>query len=128
MIANRTSLTGTGGTVRFGKAGGKTGKHGQVFKFETGLTYRSPELELNDIGFMLTANEINQFTWAGLQFQKPFSIFRNARLNIIIGQNGMAAADLFSIFSILMRMAHLRITGKRVWAFPITHSKFPIMH
>jgi hypothetical protein len=79
---NRTSLTGTGGTVRLGKLGGKTGKHGEVFKFETGITYRSPELELNDIGFMNTANEINQFTWAGLQFQRPISVFRTARLNI----------------------------------------------
>lgn len=78
---NRTSLTGTGGTVRFGKIGGKSGKLGQVFKFETGITLRSPQLELNDIGFMLTSNEINHFTWAGLHFQKPFSIFRNARLN-----------------------------------------------
>lgn len=79
--SNRTSLTGMGGTIRFGKIGGKTGKLGQVFKFETGLTVRSPELELNDIGFMLTSNEINHFTWAGLHFQKQFSIFRNARLN-----------------------------------------------
>jgi hypothetical protein len=76
-----TALTGMGGTVRLGKIGGKSGKIGQVFKFETGLTLRSPGLELNDIGFMLTANEINHFTWAGLHFQKPFSIFRNARLN-----------------------------------------------
>lgn len=79
--ANRTSLTGTGGTLRLGKTGGKAGKLGQVFKFETGLTFRSPELELNDIGFMLTSNEINHFTWAGLHYQKPFSFFRNARLN-----------------------------------------------
>ncbi len=79
--SSRTSLTGTGGTIRFGKIGGKQGKKGQVFKFETGFTFRSPELELNDIGFMLTSNEINHFTWAGLHFQKPFSIFRNARLN-----------------------------------------------
>ncbi|HEV7782306.1 MAG TPA: DUF5916 domain-containing protein [Chitinophagaceae bacterium] len=79
---DRTSLTGTGGTVRFGKSAGKSGKHGEVFKFETGFTYRSPSLELNDIGFMLTANEINHFTWAGLQFQKSFSIFRQARMNI----------------------------------------------
>src|SRR5258705_9283378 len=78
---DRTSLSGTGGTVRFGKSAGKSGKLGQVFKFETGLTFRSPGLELNNIGFMLTANEINQFTWAGLQFQKAFSIFRNARVN-----------------------------------------------
>lgn len=79
--ANRTSLTGMGGTVRFGKIGGKSGRLGQVFKFETGLTFRSPQLELNDIGFMLTSNEINHFTWAGLHFQKSFSFFRNARLN-----------------------------------------------
>ncbi|GAB2592935.1 hypothetical protein GCM10027190_46600 [Spirosoma areae] len=79
--ASRTSLTGTGGTFRFGKSAGKSGKSGQVFKFETGLTYRSPELELNDVGFMLTANEINHFTWAGLHYQKSFSIFRSARIN-----------------------------------------------
>ncbi len=59
----------------------KSGKLGQVFKFETGVTVRSPELELNDIGFMLTSNEINHFTWAGLHFQRSFSIFRNARIN-----------------------------------------------
>jgi hypothetical protein len=79
--SSRTSLAGMGGTFRFGKIGGKSGKLGQVFKFETGLTLRSPGLELNDIGFMLTSNEINHFTWAGLHFQKPFSIFRNARTN-----------------------------------------------
>ncbi len=79
--ATRTSLSGMGGTVRFGKAGGKSGKHGQVFKFESGVTLRSPGLELNDIGFMLATNEINHWTWAGLHFQKGFSVFRNARLN-----------------------------------------------
>jgi hypothetical protein len=30
---------------------------------------------------MYTANEINHFTWAGLHYQKQFSIFRTARLN-----------------------------------------------
>jgi hypothetical protein len=81
LDTTRTSLTGTGGTFRIGKSGGKSGKLGQVFKFETGITYRSPELEVNDIGFMLTANEINHFTWAGLHFQKQVGIFRNARIN-----------------------------------------------
>ncbi len=79
--ADRTSLTGMGGTFRIGKIGGKSGRHGQVFKFESGVTVRSPGLELNDIGFLLTSNEINHFTWAGLQWQKPFSIFRSARIN-----------------------------------------------
>jgi hypothetical protein len=77
----RTSLSGMGGTIRLGKTGGKSGRLGQVFKFETGLTLRSPGLELNDIGFMLTANEINHFTWAGLEYQKSFAFFRSARLN-----------------------------------------------
>lgn len=77
----RTSLTGTGGTIRFGKAGGRSNAMGRVLRFETGVTLRSPELELNDIGFMLTSNEINHWTWVGLQYQKPFSIFRNARVN-----------------------------------------------
>lgn len=79
--ASRTSLTGTGGTVRFGKLGGKRNRIGGIFKFETGVTLRSPQLELNDIGFMLTSNEINHFTWIGMQFQTPFSVFRNARVN-----------------------------------------------
>lgn len=79
--SNRTFLTGMGGTARLGKIGGRAGKLGQVFKFETGVTFRSPQLELNDIGFMYTTNEINHFTWAGLHFQRAFSIFRTARLN-----------------------------------------------
>ncbi|HZH97055.1 MAG TPA: DUF5916 domain-containing protein, partial [Flavisolibacter sp.] len=68
-------------TIRFGKSGGKGGRLGQVLRFETGVTLRSPQLELNDIGFMLTANEINHFTWAGLQYPKEFSIFRAFRIN-----------------------------------------------
>ncbi len=79
--ADRTSLTGTGGTFKIGKSGGTPWKNGGLFRFESGVTLRSPELELNDIGFMLTSNEINHFTWAGIVWQKAFSIFRNARIN-----------------------------------------------
>lgn len=80
--SNRTALTGTGGTIRFGKVGGPgAGRYGRLFKFETGVTLRSPELELNDIGFMLASNEINHFTWAGFHWPKSFLFFRTARLN-----------------------------------------------
>ena len=79
--SSRTALTGTGGTLRIGKIGGKPDSKGGIFKFESGITWRSPELELNDIGFLLAADEINHFTWAGFQIQKPFSIFRNWRIN-----------------------------------------------
>jgi len=79
--SSRTSLTGTTGTFRFGRSSGKPGKLGQVVRFETGVTWRSPELELNDIGFMLTTNEINHFSWAGINYPRSFSIFRNFRVN-----------------------------------------------
>ena len=72
---SRTSLTGTGGTLKVGKFGGN-------WKFETGATWRSPELELNDIGFMNNADEINHFFWSGYRFNNPFSIFRNLGLNV----------------------------------------------
>lgn len=78
---DRTSLTGHGGTLRLSKFGGKQGKKGQVFKFESGITWRSPELETNDIGFQLTADEINQFNWVGYHFQQPIAGFRTMRFN-----------------------------------------------
>lgn len=73
--ANRTSLTGTGGNIQLGKAG--SGR----FNFEGGLTWRSPELELNDVGFQRQADDIRHYYWMGCRFFKPFSIFRSLRFN-----------------------------------------------
>jgi len=70
-----TSMTGTGATVKIAKFGGQ-------WKFETGLTYRSPDLELNDIGFLVNADEINHFLWGGYRTEKPVSIFRSAGVNV----------------------------------------------
>ncbi len=81
LDSTRTSLTGTGGTFRIGKIGGQPDSLGGVLKFESGVTWRSPELELNDIGFLLAADEINHFTWVGYAIQKPFSVFRTWRIN-----------------------------------------------
>ena len=72
---NKTSLSGTGGTAKIGRFGGN-------WKFETGATWRSPGLELNDIGFMNNADEINHFFWSGYRFNNPFGIFRNMGLNV----------------------------------------------
>lgn len=78
---NLTMLTGTGGSIKIGKYSGVPDKKGGVYKFETGVTWRSPHLELNDVGFLLAADEINHFTWGSYNLQQPFSIFRNARIN-----------------------------------------------
>lgn len=71
----RTSLSGTGGNLQLGKVG-----NGH-WKFETGATWRSPELELNDIGFQRQADDIRHYTWVGYQTLKPDSIFRKVGIN-----------------------------------------------
>lgn len=72
----RTSLFGHGGTVALGNYGGSDN-----ISFHSGVTWRSPGLELNDIGFLTTADEINHFTWVGYRFPRPFSIFRRLSMN-----------------------------------------------
>ncbi len=70
-----TSLTGTGGNLQIGKVGNGN------WKFETGATWRSPELELNDIGFQRQADDIRHYTWIGYQTIKPDSTFRRVGIN-----------------------------------------------
>ncbi|MDH7445407.1 DUF5916 domain-containing protein [Aquimarina sp. 2201CG14-23] len=72
---NRTSLTGTGGKI----LGGKTG--GGNWRYEGGLFWRSPELELNDVGFLRQADEIRQFTNVRYLFLKPTKWYRRGNIN-----------------------------------------------
>lgn len=69
-----TSLVGTGGTFKIGKLGGQ-------LVFETGLTWRSPELELNDIGFLVNTDEVNHFFWGAKRWTKPNDIYRRIQIN-----------------------------------------------
>ncbi len=71
----RTSLYGHGGSIDFGRMGGSR------LMFATGVTWRSPGLELNDMGFLRSADVAMQYFWMGYRFLKPFSIFRNLGLN-----------------------------------------------
>jgi hypothetical protein len=77
----RTSLMGTGGTLKVAKFGGKQNEQGGTMKFESGVTWRSPELELNDIGFLSAADEITHFTWTAYQIQQETKLFRSAEFN-----------------------------------------------
>ena len=72
---NRTSLTGTGGKLIGGKSGGGN------WRFTTGLFWRSPELELNDIGFLRQADEIRQFANVRYLFLKPTKWYRRGNVN-----------------------------------------------
>jgi len=73
---NKTSLTGTGGKLQFGKSGGGN------WRYILGGTWRSPELELNDIGFLRQADEIRQYFDISRMFNKPTSWYRRMRFEI----------------------------------------------
>jgi len=75
LDSSKTSLTGQGGTIHIGKSGN------QPFKFGGWLTWRSPELELNDVGFLFRTDEIFEVMYANYSITEPFSIFRSVGFN-----------------------------------------------
>jgi hypothetical protein len=75
LDSTRTTLDGWGGSLSFGKQSGR-------LNFRAFLTLSSPGLELNDLGFLNSTDEITQIFWIGYRFNEPFSIFRNAQVNI----------------------------------------------
>jgi hypothetical protein len=72
---SRTSLSGHGGTINFGKDG--SGR----LRFSAGFTWRSPGLELNDIGYLRAADRAMQWIWVGYRIFKPFAVFREMGIN-----------------------------------------------
>ena len=70
----RTSLTGTGGNFEIGKGGGGD------WRYYFGGNWKSPEYELNDIGFLRQADDIRQYMGARRLWNKPTSWFRQANV------------------------------------------------
>ncbi|MFD2567298.1 DUF5916 domain-containing protein [Pseudotenacibaculum haliotis] len=73
---NRTSLTGTGGRIETGKAGGGN------WRYTGGLIWRSPELELNDVGFLRQADEIRQYLNVRYLWQVPTKTYRRVSVGV----------------------------------------------
>ncbi|MBT8282071.1 MAG: carbohydrate binding family 9 domain-containing protein [Muriicola sp.] len=70
--STRTSLSGTGGRIEIGKSGGGN------WRYNLGGFWKSPELELNDIGFLRQADDFRQYANVRRVFNKPTSWFRQA--------------------------------------------------
>ncbi|NWJ49496.1 MAG: carbohydrate binding family 9 domain-containing protein [Bacteroidetes bacterium] len=70
----RTSLLGHGGSINFMKMGSGH------FRYLFWLNWRSPGLELNDVGFIRKADDIFQVAWLSYKLWEPTSIYR--QLNI----------------------------------------------
>ncbi len=69
----RTSLTGTGGKLEVGKASSGN------WTYDGAVVWKSPELELNDIGFLRQADDIRQYLNINYRILKPTGKFRQIR-------------------------------------------------
>lgn len=73
--SNLTSLTGTGGTLGLYKISDGHFNYGMI------LNWRSPGLELNDMGYLREADQISDIIWADYKYWEPIGIFRNIFVN-----------------------------------------------
>ena len=72
----RTTLGGSAGSAYLTRTGNDSN-----LRFQTGAAWRSPGFEINDIGYMRRADEINQSSWVGWTRRNPFSIFNHFSVN-----------------------------------------------
>ncbi|WP_405251496.1 DUF5916 domain-containing protein [Dokdonia sp. Asnod3-C12] len=70
-----TSLSGTGGNLAIGRGSGK-------WRYELGGNWRSPGLELNDIGFLRRADRIVQFASVRRFWNNSTSWYRQANVGV----------------------------------------------
>jgi hypothetical protein len=76
LDTTKTMLNGYGGRFEIGK-----GSKG-FWRYSTGATWLSPGLELNDLGYMNSADEINQENKLSYFVNQPVSIFRNYSIGL----------------------------------------------
>lgn len=102
---DRTSLTGTGGKIQIGKS-----SEGN-WRYNGSVMWRSPELELNDIGFLRQADEIKQTGNVYYQTLKPFANFR--RINV--GFNQFTTFDFEGNFNRFQMAVNTNLNFKSNW-------------
>ncbi len=78
--STRTRLTGNGGTFNIGRVG-----NGR-WRFAVGGLWRSPGLELNDLGFLRSADQIMSYIWVGYRINNPVGIFKRVSINSNVWQ------------------------------------------
>ncbi|MCV9388141.1 DUF5916 domain-containing protein [Reichenbachiella ulvae] len=75
-----TTLYGSAGTLAFGKRSGN-------WRWTIGSNYKSPGLELNDVGFLVQTDIINNWAWTQYRINKPTKLFRSQRYRAYIESN-----------------------------------------
>jgi hypothetical protein len=76
-----TSLSGNGGKLKIGK-----GSKG-LWRYSTEVGWRSPGLDLNDVGYLQTADLVRQKNMISYFINQPVSIFRTYTIGVEQGNN-----------------------------------------
>jgi len=74
LDSTRNSLSGFGGSLQLEKTSGK-------FNVMFATVWKSPGLEINDLGYFRIGDEIMEVLWAGYNLYEPFSIFRRMHIS-----------------------------------------------
>jgi len=107
LDSSRNSLTGHGGSLMFGKMG-----NGKI-NYMLFVNYKSPGLELNDMGYQRKADEISQLGWIQYGFREPFSIFKN----LFISSNQWIAWDYAGTNLVKGGNVQMSMNFKNHWDF-----------
>jgi len=75
LDSTRTSLSGNGGRMQFMKAGNGHWNYGGAFLWKT------PGLELNDMGYLREADQLQSVLWVGYRLWEPKSFYRSMNIN-----------------------------------------------
>jgi len=75
LDSTRTSMSGHGGKIKIGKGSG-------LWRYATSLSWYSPGLELNDLGYMKTVDAVNQVNELSYFVTEPVSIFRTYSVSL----------------------------------------------
>ncbi|MCX6302317.1 MAG: DUF5916 domain-containing protein [Bacteroidia bacterium] len=75
LDSSRTSLSGNGGRIQFQKSGSGH------FRYLVSMLWKTPGLELNDMGYQREADQIFGVVWVGYRLWEPKSFYRSVNLN-----------------------------------------------
>ena len=110
---NKTSLAGTGGSFEVGKGGGGN------WRYNFGGNWKSPEFELNDVGFLRQADQISQYANIRRLWNTPTTWFRRAN----IGLNQFTQYDFDGNYNRIQYELNSFVNWKNNWwtEFGATH-------
>ncbi len=104
--STRTSLLGSAATLSLGKRSGN-------WRWSIGSNYRSPELALNDAGFLRQTDDMNNWLWTQYRVNKVTKTFRTQRYNIYAEYNN----DFGGVITNRGINLNLNLEFKNYWEF-----------